>query len=80
MRKFKHERQLFEYNRQCGQNIIRQKIIKSSKLLNNKNYNNIRLDVKSFIKKTKQHYNIKNVNKIEVQFDETIRKFPILNN
>jgi hypothetical protein len=71
----KQQRQTHEYNRQLGQNKINEKIKDSLQKINTINFKIINNDVKSFIRKHKQTYQIKNCCKLERTFIQTINKF-----
>ena len=74
MKNSKTFRQKLEYNRQCGQTILNEKITNLLHKMNKQNYKLIHQNTNGFIKKTKQKYGIKNISKIERIYIQTLNK------
>lgn len=72
MKNNKFQRQKVEYNRQLGHKIINDKINFYLTKINKQNFEKINYDVKSFVKRNKQKYGIKNILKNERIYNQTI--------
>ena len=73
-RNSKYQRQEYEYNINLGKQIINKELERTLLIITNKNINIEQKRISNFLKKTKNHYKIKNKSKSERIWEQTINK------